>query len=130
MPWRRWLLLLVLTLSAILIPFFLFGERIEGFTAELLASKAGWWTMASALAGLLALDIVLPVPSSVVSTAAGALLGFWGGVAASWIGMSAGCAVGYWLGTRVPMSKDMERVKRARERFGDAALVLFRAVPV
>jgi uncharacterized membrane protein YdjX (TVP38/TMEM64 family) len=130
MLWRRWLVLLALTLAAILVPFFFFGDRIEALTSQLLASNAGWWTTAAALAGLLALDIVLPVPSSLVSTAAGALLGFWGGIAVSWTGMSAGCALGYWLGVRVPMSEDMDRVKRMRERFGDAVLVLFRPVPV
>jgi uncharacterized membrane protein YdjX (TVP38/TMEM64 family) len=82
------------------------------------------------LAGLLALDVLLPVPSSLVSTAAGAMLGFWGGVASSWLGMTAGCLLGYWLGTRAPLSADMERVARARNRYGDLALVLFRAVPV
>jgi uncharacterized membrane protein YdjX (TVP38/TMEM64 family) len=130
MPYARWLALFVLTLAAILIPFFLFGERIERFTANLLASEAGWWATSAALTSLLALDILLPVPSSIVSTAAGALLGFWGGLACSWLGMSAGCVLGYLLGRGVTSTNDFVRVEQARRRYGDLVLVLFRAVPV
>ena len=130
MPDRRWLVLSVLALALILVPFFLFGERIERATARFVESAPAWWATASVLSGLLALDVVLPVPSSLVSTAAGALLGFWGGLAASWTGMSAGCLLGYWLGTRVPPSPGMDRARAARDRYGDWVLVLCRAVPV
>jgi uncharacterized membrane protein YdjX (TVP38/TMEM64 family) len=130
MAYRRWLLLFLLTLAAILVPYFLFGPRIEGATASFVSSGAGRWSIAAALSSLLALDVVLPVPSSLASTAAGALLGFWIGLAASWAGMTAGCVLGYFLGTRVPPSDDIDRVRRARDRYGDAVLILFRAVPV
>lgn len=131
----RWALLLALTLAAILIPFFLWGEPLEQWIRTLLESGSARWTVAAALAGLLALDIVLPVPSSLVSTAAGALLGFAGGVLTSWIGMTAGCLLGYWLaagskGERLLGEVEVARLRRTQERFGDWMLIVFRAVPV
>jgi uncharacterized membrane protein YdjX (TVP38/TMEM64 family) len=130
MPYARWLVLFTVTIALIVVPFLLFGDRIERFAEGLVRSGAGRWTLGASLAALLALDVFLPVPSSMVSTAAGALLGFWGGLACSWTGMSCGCALGYALGRRVPQSPDFDRVERARQRYGDFALVLFRAVPV
>jgi len=125
----RWTLLFAATAGGILIPFFLFGESIEAWTRATLDAAAARWLVAAAAGGLLALDIFLPVPSSLVSTAAGALLGFWGGLATSWVGMSAGCALGYALGGRMP-APDRERMRKAWARYGDWALILFRAVPV
>lgn len=83
----------------------------------------------------LAADIVLPVPSSLLSTAAGALLGFAGGTLTSWLGMTAGCLIGFLLSRRVPGEKmlgpaEMQRVRNAQQRYGDWMLMLFRAVPV
>ena len=55
---------------------------------------------ALAIGGLLALDVFLPVPSSIVSTAAGVLLGLGPGASVVWIGMMAGCLVGYVVGVQ------------------------------
>ena len=126
--WLRWILLFALTLVAILIPFLLWGEAIEAWTTAFLRSGAGRWTVAAVVAGLLASDLALPVPSSLVSTAAGALLGFGAGTLASWVGMCLGCTLGYWLGTAG--RSDLERVVAARDKYGDWILVLFRPVPV
>ncbi|MDX1982709.1 MAG: VTT domain-containing protein [Bryobacteraceae bacterium] len=122
-------------LAAILVPFFLWGEQIEAWAGAFVKSGAGWWQAAAVLAGLLAADVVLPVPSSLLSTAAGALLGFTGGVVSSWLGMTAGCLAGYGLGRWLPPGKllgDAEalRLRGASEKYGDWMLILFRAVPV
>jgi uncharacterized membrane protein YdjX (TVP38/TMEM64 family) len=47
--------------------------------------------------GLLMLDILLPVPSSIIGTVLGARLGFWPGVTLTWAGLITGNMVGYWL---------------------------------
>ncbi len=122
-------------LACILIPFFLWGEQIEHWAGGYVRSGAGWWPVACVITALLAADILLPVPSSILSTASGALLGFVPGVAATWLGMTAGCGIGYWLGSRTNGAKllgpvELDRVRRARERFGDWMLIVFRAVPV
>jgi uncharacterized membrane protein YdjX (TVP38/TMEM64 family) len=123
--WFRWSVLL---LAAILLPFLIWGGRIEAWTLAFLRSGAGRWTVAAVVAGLLASDIALPVPSSLVSTAAGSLLGFAAGAAASWAGMCLGCVVGYRLGRAG--RADVSRVRAARDRYGDWILVLFRPIPV
>lgn len=125
----RWTLLFAATVTVILIPFFLFGESIEAWARATLDTAQARWMVAAAAGGLLAFDIFLPVPSSLVSTAAGALLGFWGGLATSWTGMCIGCALGYGLGGSLP-APERERMHKAWTRYGDWALILFRSVPV
>ncbi len=131
----RLMALFGLLLAFILIPFFLWEDHIrvavEGFLAT---EHARVWT-ALVLAVVLALDILLPVPSSIVSTAAGTLLGFPLGAASSFAGMTAGCVLGYAIGMRAPADRlltpgELERVSKARERWGEWTLALFRAVPV
>lgn len=131
---RLWQLALLVA-AVILVPFFLWEERILALAGGFLASGAARPALAFGIAGLLASDLLLPVPSSIASTAAGALLGFWGGLAASFAGMSAGCLFGYWLGTWLPAERfltaeDSKRLERGQARYGDLMLVLFRAVPV
>lgn len=125
----RWSLLFAATVAAILIPFFLLGDSIEAWTRATLDATAARWLVAVAAGGLLAFDIFLPVPSSLVSTAAGALLGFWGGLATSWVGMCLGCALGYALGGSMA-APERDRMQKAWASYGDWALILFRAVPV
>ena len=52
--------------------------------------------------GLLALDIALPIPSSLVGTALGARLGFWAGSIWCWLGLMIGNMVGYGFGHLFP----------------------------
>jgi uncharacterized membrane protein YdjX (TVP38/TMEM64 family) len=75
---------------------------------------------------LLASDVLLPVPSSIVGTLLGARLGFTLGLLWSFAGLCLGNAVGYALGRLLP-ERFVERLPR-----GPSLLVLFatRAVPV
>jgi len=54
--------------------------------------------LAALLVALLALDVVLPVPSSMVSLLAVAALGAVGGYLAIFTGLCLGSLLGYWLG--------------------------------
>ena len=131
-------LLLVGLLALILIPFLLWEEAFFGTTRALLASGAGGALLAAGLAGLLAGDVFLPVPSSLVSTAAGARFGLAGGALVSVAGLTAGCVLGYALGRRVGRGaviaaageRRLARLERATARLGDGVLVACRAVPV
>ncbi|XXX74517.1 VTT domain-containing protein [Sorangium sp. So ce134] len=136
--WRGWVGFSCLLLLAILVPFFLFADRIEAAARALLAAPPSGALAALVLGGLLAGDVVLPVPSSFVSTAAGGLLGFWRGTAVSWAGMMAGAGLGYVLGARAGApalqrmvgEAELARLERAAERYGIWFLLLFRGVPV
>jgi len=134
----RWFVLLALLLAAILVPFFLLEEIVTRHVEEALHSPPARNLVAPAIAVLLAADIFLPVPSSVVSTAAGSLLGVGVGAAVSFVGMTAGCLLGYVIAQRWGAQaaerfvgkEAMQRVRRASLRYGAGVLLLARAIPV
>lgn len=131
---RLWIVA-VFVLAAILIPFFLWEPSLSAWTQQRMQMPRSRPTISFAVAGLLAADLFLPVPSSVVATAAGALLGFPLGVASSFAGMSAGCLLGYLAGAgaggiRFLNQHEMSRLESASKRYGHWLLILFRAVPV
>ena len=135
----RWLALAALVLGAILIPFVAFEGPIMDWTQRALAVARDKPGLGAALViGLLAGDVVLPVPSSLVSVFAGAAFGWLAGAAVIWIGMTLGCVAGYAVGfsagrllaLRVVGDAELERAKRLFESAGPVALIVTRAVPV
>jgi uncharacterized membrane protein YdjX (TVP38/TMEM64 family) len=87
--------------------------------------------------GLLAVDVVLPVPSSLVMVAHGAVFGFWGGAALSLAGGTAATAIGFGVGRRSTglVQHRTTPAQRARaddllRTWGWAAVALTRPVPV
>lgn len=133
----RWAILWVVIIGIVLLPFFLFEQQFNELAEELTAGDASRWVVAGAIFSLLALDVFLPVPSSLVSTASGVLLGFGGGAAVIWLGMMAGCGVGYavgwrgaWAARRLVGDDGIERAARLVSRYGDLTIVLCRPVPV
>lgn len=98
-PWLKLLALLVV----LAIPFLLFGWWFE---PTLIAWVQSDWLREHPVVGaclgigLLTVDILLPVPASVVCTVQGSVWGaVWGGLF-NWIGLSASSALGWWLGGR------------------------------
>lgn len=135
----RWALLAGLVAAIILVPFVLAGASFETWAAVLVDALERRPVLVGVLiASLLAADVLLPVPSSIVSTAAGALLGFVPGMLVSLIGMTAGCVIGYWLGRTGGRSvavsvvgvEQLKKLAAAAERHGSWILVTTRAVPV
>ena len=133
----RWALLWVLLLGLVLLPFLLFEDQFNAFAEGLTQSGTSRGLVAAGIAGLLAFDVFLPVPSSIVATAAGVLLGFAGGAAVVWAGLMAGCAVGYAVGARGAAAAErlvgaggIERAGALFRRYGDMAIVACRPVPV
>src|SRR3954466_6286934 len=96
----RWALLIGLMFALIIIPFLIFEKQFEALGTWLAEGPASGWLSASIIAALLALDVFLPVPSSIVSTGAGVLLGFWRGATVIWIGMTIGCGIAYAFGAK------------------------------
>lgn len=96
-------------------------------------------TVAAAMigVGLLIVDAVVPVPSSVVMVALGATFGFVGGMVLSVIGSVGGFAVGYLLGrrSRGPLASAMDgdevvRTAALVQRWGLLAVVASRPLPL
>ena len=133
----RWALLWVILLGLVLVPFLLFEEQFNAFAAGITRSGTSRAVVGSAIFGLLALDVFLPVPSSIVSTAAGVFLGFVAGTVIVWTGMMVGCLIGYAVGARgsgaarrLVGEDGIRRASRVVRRYGDVAIVLCRPVPV
>lgn len=137
-PWTRWSLLTAALLALLLVPFAVFESEMNAWTRALLDSGQAKPVLAVAIAALLASDVFLPVPSSLLGAAAGYLLGLVPASLICWGGLTAGCGLGYFAGLwaggasagRFVTESDLARVAAARERYGDWMLVLFRAVPV
>ena len=94
----RWAALALGLASLIVVPFLALEGRIDALAGQALTQARGPLTVSAVVATALALDVFLPVPSSVVNTAAGAMLGLWPATLVSWSGMMAGCLLGYWVG--------------------------------
>jgi len=133
----RWAILWVVLIGMVLLPFLLFEQQFNAFAEFVTRSDTSRWLVAGAIFSLLALDVFLPVPSSIVSTAAGVLLGFTIGTAVVWGGMMTGCLLGYAVGSRgSPAARRLvgeDGIARAEglvKRYGDLTIVLCRPVPV
>lgn len=107
-PKRTLLLLLAIGLF-IIAPFCLFGDSITAWTGRLIEQADAHRAYTGViLVLLLSVDIVMPIPSSLVSTACGMTLGFAGGSLASFTGMSISAITGYLIGrTASPAVKRM-----------------------
>ncbi len=132
------LALVVLVLAVPIVPFVLAGPALED-------RVRGWFhggfspaATAGMVVALLAADVLLPVPSSFVSTFAAGVLGFPLATAASWLGMTLGAAIAFvlarFLGRPAALwlsgQEDLDRVDRLSRRYGAMVLVLARPVPV
>jgi hypothetical protein len=107
-----------------IVPFTLFGESVEASIERFLAAPPSSRTVAAAVFGALAVDVVAPIPSSLVAVAAGVLLGSAGGFATVSAGLMAGNLLGYGLGRMTAEGAG----KAATASL--AALPLSRGVPV
>jgi uncharacterized membrane protein YdjX (TVP38/TMEM64 family) len=133
----RWAVIWIVLIALVLVPFFLFEDQFNAFAAQMTDSGTAAWLAGASIFALLMLDVLLPVPSSIVSTAAGVLLGFWKGAAIVWAGMTVACVLGYALGARASGlarrfvgDEGLERATVLAGRYGDWALLLCRPVPV
>lgn len=132
------LTLALVGLTLLLAPFFAFEATVNEWVGRQFGAGAGPWVIALLVVTLLALDVFLPVPSSLVTTAAGANLGIAGGVAASVIGMGLGCVLGYAFGRtwglaaarRLASEATLNAMTERFRRSDDWALAIARPVPV
>ncbi len=134
----RSLLIVMLALLVPIVPFLWFGTELEARIEAWLSPPPSPAVLAAAVAGVLAVDVFLPVPSSAVSTLGGAKLGVAAGTAASWLGLSLGGIIAFalarWLGQplarRLAGEDELARMEQWTTRLGPTAVVLARAVPV
>lgn len=137
-PWLRWLALSCLVLALILVPFALWEDAINVWSAELLRPTAGRVTLGVVVVLLLAGDVFLPVPSSFVSAGAVSLLGAVEGGVVIAVGMTLGAWLGYATGriggeplaSRIAGPKELARAQQMMQRHGTWIVLVSRGVPV
>ena len=135
----RFYLLLVAVMVALLLGLFALAEALE---IPVLTDPRPWlgyggWVGASTGVGLLIADVLIPVPSSLIMIAHGAVFGvvtgtflsLLGSLGAGWLGFYVGRRGGPLLARWVP-AKERERVGGMLESWGGLAIVASRPIPV
>ena len=121
-----------------IVPFLFFGQRIEHWLRGMAENPPADHYVMAWVVGLLSTDILLPIPSSVISTMSGWQLGWWRGTLATWVGMTIGAVLGFALARRwgsplalwFSKAEDLDRVRLLGDRYGPLILVLTRGMPV
>jgi 3-dehydroquinate synthase len=135
---RPWLVLTAALVALIGASFALLEQPLAQVLDGFRASGPSAVAVAAAVIAALALDVVLPIPSTIVTTLAGGVLGAGAGTAAAWLGMSLGSAAAFWLGRRggrtlegrLLSTAQLARAERAAAQHGVWAVVVLRPVPV
>jgi uncharacterized membrane protein YdjX (TVP38/TMEM64 family) len=116
-------------------------ENVMGLSIEAIAtawlSRAGAGTAVTVVA-LLAADLFLPIPSSIVMVLSGAAFGvFWGAllslvgsVGGEWLGFELVRHYGRRASARIVGDQEIERLSRVFAQHGAAAIAVTRALPV
>lgn len=133
-----WTLLVLLTLGVVLVPWLIWGDVIEAWVTGALSERqppplVAWW-----IVGLLAADVFLPVPSSIVAVAAGVFLGWGCGAVVAFSGLTIGAMMGYAFGRyggavtarRVVGEREWQRAEAWAQRYGTGLVLFLRPVPV
>ena len=127
-----------LALAVPIIPFLAFGPQLETWLDKTVHGVVDPVVAALLIVGLLSTDVLLPIPSSVLSTLGGEVLGFWIGTAASFAGLMLGAIFGFGLArvlgrplvVRLVKADDVGRIDHLSERMGTAVLTVTRPVPI
>ncbi len=130
--------ILTIVLLIPIVPFLFLGGTFETWLEHWRDSPPDATTTAAVIVGLLATDVLLPIPSSIISTLAGSQLGVAWGTAAVWLGMTLGASIGFVIAKRwghavalhFTKEDDLDRLEHLTSLYGSTVLILFRAVPV
>lgn len=125
----------------ILVSFLLFGDTFEQLfstegTRDLLNQHRQWAGPIGA--GLLIADLVLPVPTTVIIGAMGAVLGATAAALWGWLGLSLAGLLGYTLARRggrrwadrLAPPEEQARNRQFFEQWGGLAVILSRMLPI
>ena len=127
---------------AMIVVFLLLFGIVQAMGIEVLVDPSPWLNQGGVIAAgvgiaLLLADVLLPVPSSLVMLANGALFGVWMGTALSMVGSVGATLFAFWLGRRGgPL---LDRLITAEERtqadkflaqWGTVAIIASRPIPL
>lgn len=135
---KRYLLIMASMITFFLMLFFL----VEALGVPLLADPTPWMKHAGVVAAsigvsLLIADVLLPVPSSLVMVANGALFGVVTGTFLSLLGSVGAALFGFAIGrrggpllTRIVTPEERARADRMLARWGTLAVIVTRPIPL
>lgn len=135
---KRYLLIMASMIAFFLMLFFV----VEALGVPLLVDPTPWMQHGGVLAaalgvGLLIADVLLPVPSSLVMVAHGALFGVWTGTFLSLLGSVGAALFGFAIGRRggkllerVVSPVERNRADQILARWGALAIVVTRPIPL
>lgn len=135
---KRYLLTVVALIACFTILFLI----VEALGVPLLSDPTPWMQHGGVVAasigvGLLIADVVLPVPSSLVMVAHGALFGVWWGTMLSLVGSLGAAMFGFAIGRRggallerVVTPAERVRASSILARWGTLAIIVTRPVPL
>ena len=138
---RAVFVLLTTTLTVMVVTvlsFLLFQVEVESWVNRTINAANSHWIASVLIASFLALDVFLPIPSSVLSASGGALLGPAWGTLVAWIGLTLSCIIGYGVGaglgaTITDKNYDANILKKSQklvDTYGYWGLVITRPIPV
>ncbi|MFT5012386.1 MAG: putative membrane protein YdjX (TVP38/TMEM64 family) [Dinoroseobacter sp.] len=124
-------------LLMVIVPFLLWDQATHAFVTHYLV-QAGDLEIASMVIMLLTLDVFFPVPSSVVGTVSGLLLGWGFGFLSTFIGLMLGSLVGFAVGHlfrhtffhRYFADDEFRQVSYDLANYGFLLLIAFRGIPI
>lgn len=132
------LILVTVALAIPTVPFAIWGDSLEQAARTWEETQPSPGVMAIVVFVLLSMDVLLPVPSSLVATLAGAKLGVFAGAMVCFAGLTVGAAIGFGLAKLVgpPLQRrwladsDAQSLKKFAEAWGVVTLVITRALPI
>lgn len=124
---------LFVSIAIVLITFGIFHTFEDSFsnTLHLLEDNPIMFGIVSFL--ILASDIVLPVPSSIILYLNGYFIGIIAGTAVSLSGLMVGCVIGYYIGSissNIFKSESNQKANQILSKFGPSAIFLTRGIPI
>lgn len=136
--WVRLLALVVVLLAVPLLVAAIWGQLLADDIARWQDSPPDNAVLSAVVIGILAADLLLPVPSGPVMTLAGAQLGTLPAVAVTWLGLMLGAIIGYGLGrfggrpmlARFVSDRDFSELDSAGNRYGPWVLLVTRPMPI
>ena len=133
-----WVIIVAVVLLLPVIPFVLLGDQFESGLLDRIREPMSREMLAVTLILLLAVDIFLPVPSSMAITYCGGHLGTLLTTLSAWVGLCAGAFLGYFLARylgrpfaeKMAGRKEMEELSHITSKYGVMTLVWTRALPI
>jgi len=123
----RQLVVIITALLIPIVPFVIIGELPGERWLSAVDDNALLFGLTGS--GLLALDIFLPIPSSILGTFLGARLGFWPGALFTWSGLVAGNLIGFGF-ARFASAKFRSWMPAFPKTTTQALVFLSRPVPI